>query len=86
MPISSPGSPPPRLHVVLARRAIDVARDPATSEHDAAAHLARLAAGYELPLRLALAYLRHVDTRMSPVEQACRLLALAIADVRADAA
>ena len=86
MAISSPSSPPPRLHVVLARRAIDVARDPATSERDAAAHLARLAAGHELPLRLRAAYLRRIDARPSPVEHACHLLDLAIADTRAAAA
>jgi hypothetical protein len=86
MPISSPRLPPPKLHVVLARRAIDVARDPATSEHDAAAHLTRLAAGHELPLRLALAHLRRADTGSSRVEQACRLLTLAIEDARAHAA
>jgi hypothetical protein len=38
------------------------------------------------PLRLALAYLRRADTGSSRVEQACRLLMLAIEDARAHAA
>jgi hypothetical protein len=76
-----PISPPPRLHVALALRALDVARDQGVGEEEGAEHLARLA-GYRVrPLERALVHLHRHELPSAYVDGASRLLALAIADV-----
>jgi hypothetical protein len=67
----------------LARRALDLARDPGLSREDSASHLVRLAKERQLPLHLALAHLRRSGSTSAVCEHACMLLRLGIAELEA---
>jgi hypothetical protein len=76
-----PIAPPPRLHVALALRALDVARDREVGEEEGAEHLARLAGYRDRPLERALVHLHRHEVPSAYVDRASRLLALAIAEI-----
>lgn len=71
------------LPLGLARRALDIARDPRLSCADGARHLMRLAGERELPLRVALAHLRRSGGTGAVFEHACVLLRFGIAELHA---